>query len=211
MNETRKYRIIGVVLYYILKILSFTLKIKIINKENIDFDAKNYIIAFWHNKLLLPSITAGGFMKKRAVLASPSKDGELISVPLQKLGFEMIRGSSGQNSTSGLLSLMKYLKKGYNVGTPLDGPKGPLYIPKPGLLYLAQKTNTPVLPVGGGYKSKWIFSKTWDKFQVPKPFTTLVFILGKPIIIPKDDNIENYSDIIGKAITELDEKAHEYY
>ncbi|MDR3258722.1 MAG: DUF374 domain-containing protein, partial [Fusobacteriaceae bacterium] len=135
MNETRKYRIIGVISYYILKILSFTLKIKIINKEKFDFDAKHYIIAFWHNKLLIPSITGGSFLKKRAVLASPSKDGELISVPLTKLGFEMIRGSSGQNSTSGLLSLMKYLKKNYNIGTPLDGPKGPVYVAKPGLLY----------------------------------------------------------------------------
>jgi lysophospholipid acyltransferase (LPLAT)-like uncharacterized protein len=76
---------------------------------------------------------------------------------------------------------------------------------------LAQKTNTPILPIGGGYKNKWIFGKTWDKFQVPKPFTTLVCILGEPIIIPKDDNIENYSDIVGKAITELDDKAYEFF
>ena len=64
-----------------------------------------YNISFNNN--LLSSF----YIEKRAVLASPSKDGELISVPLEKMGFHMVRGSSDKNSTSSLISLIRLDRK----------------------------------------------------------------------------------------------------
>lgn len=58
-------------------------------------------------------------------MSSPTKDGELISVPLEKMGYVLVRGSSDKNQISSTILLLKYLKKGYSIGTPLDGPKGP--------------------------------------------------------------------------------------
>ena len=34
----------------------------------------------------------------------------------------------------------------------------------------AQKTSVPLVPVGISYSSRWILKKTWDKFEIPKPF-----------------------------------------
>lgn len=205
-----KYHIYGMLLYYVLRMIKLTLKIKVIKNSNFKENNENYVFGFWHNKLILPTLLFEN-IEKRAVLASPSKDGELISVPLEKFGFEVIRGSSGENSVGSVISLIKYLKKGYNIGTPLDGPKGPPYEMKLGMLYLAQKSGKSLIPIGGAYKSKWILSNTWDKFQIPKPFTKMVCIIGDPITISKDDNIEIYKEKIENALNEIDLKSEKYF
>ena len=208
-KDTAKYRRYGLALYYLLQIVKKTLKIKIVNNENIDTKTDNYVFAFWHNKLLGPTLCLRS-IEKKAVLASPSKDGELISVPLEKLGFEIIRGSSDKNSVSSLLTLLKHLKKGYNIGTPVDGPKGPIYEVKPGLLYLAQKGKKFIVPTGTAYSNCWIFNKAWDKFQFPKPFSKMVFLIGNPIEIPKNAIIEDYCDILKNELNRLDTEAEKY-
>ena len=108
-KETEKYRRYGTILYYLLQIVRKTLKVKVIKNESIDEKNESYIFAFWHNKLVASTLCLD-YIEKRAVLASPSKDGELISVPLEKLGYQMIRGSSDKNSTSSLISLIIYEK-----------------------------------------------------------------------------------------------------
>ena len=209
-KSRKKYRRYGTLLYYVLKIIMLTLKVKIIKSPNYQENMESYVYGFWHNKLVIPTIILQS-VEKRAVLASPSKDGELISVPLEKFGFEMIRGSSGANSTASVLSLMRYLKKGYNIGTPLDGPKGPVHEAKSGMLYLAQKSGKGFIPVGGAYKSKWILSGTWDKFQIPKPFTTMVCIVGDPIYISKDVDIEEYQKKIEEKLNEIDKEGENIF
>lgn len=208
-QETEKYRKYGLVLYYILQMIRKTLKIKIIKNEKVKPEEDAYIFAFWHNKLVAPTLCLD-YIEKRAVLASPSKDGELISVPLEKLGFHMIRGSSDKNSTSSVISLLKLMKKGYCIGTPVDGPKGPIYEVKPGMIYLAQKGKKYIVPTGAAYKSKWIFKKAWDKFQMPKPFTTMVYIIGEPIEVPIEASIEEYCEKIKIELNRLDKEAEKY-
>lgn len=209
-KETAKYRKYGLFLYFVLKLVAKTLKIKIIDNSQIDIINKNHIFAFWHNKLLGPTLCLGN-IEKKAVLASPSKDGELISVPLEKLGFTMIRGSSDKNSVGSLISLIKFIKKGYSIGTPVDGPKGPIYEVKPGLIYLAQKSQNFIIPTGTAYEKKWIFKKTWDKFQFPKPFSKIVFLIGEPIEVPKDANIEEYCTKLMFELKKLDKEAEKYF
>lgn len=209
-KESIKYRKYGLVLYYLLKIVGSTLKIKIVKNEKVKENEESYIFAFWHNKLVVPSLCLK-HIKKRAVLASPSKDGELISVPLEKMGFHMVRGSSDKNAASSLISLIKLMKQGYNIGTPVDGPKGPIYEVKPGMLYLAQKGKKYIVPIGGAYKNKWVFNKAWDKFQFPKPFTTLVCLMGDPIEIPKDTDINEYCELLKNKLNELDKEAEKHF
>lgn len=207
-KENKKYRFYGNVLYYILKFLFSTLKIKLINKGNIDIN-QAYIYCFWHNKLASPTMFFRN-LKKKVALASPTKDGELISVPLEKLGYTLVRGSSDKKSVSSTLSLLKYLKKGYSMGTPLDGPKGPRQKAKKGLLYLAQKSGVSLIPLGVAYKKKWIFEKTWDKFEMPKPFSNICIFLGEEIKITRDENIDKLAELIEKKIEDANQKAEKY-
>ncbi len=201
------YRLYGNILYYILRIIFLTLDVKIIGAEKEIDGKKSYVCGMWHNKLLVILLCLKA-LKKRAGLASPSKDGELISVPLEKMGYRMVRGSSGKDSVKSLVQIIKLIKnEGYSLGTPLDGPKGPVYEVKPGMVYVAQKSGKQLILVGGAYSKKWVFSKTWDKFQLPKPFSKVVCVVGKPIDVPADADPKEFSEIVREKLIELNEEA----
>ena len=201
MEENKKYRILGTLLYYVLRIISSTLKIEITNKYEIDMQ-KPHIYWFCHSKLFITPIFFKDVEKKLA-MSSPTKDGELISVPLEKMGYILVRGSSDKKSISSTISLLKYLKKGYSIGTPLDGPKGPKEEPKKGLLYLSQNTSVPLVLVGISYSKKWILKKTWDKFEIPKPFSKVKIFLGEPILINEEEDLDKYVEIVKNGINNL--------
>lgn len=207
--KNTKYRIYGNILYYLIKIIFLTLDVKIIGAEDEIDEKKGYVCGMWHNKLLI-SLLCLKALKKKAGLASPSKDGELISVPLEKMGYKMVRGSSGKESVKSLVQVIKLVKnEGYSLGTPLDGPKGPRHEVKPGMIYAAQKSGKQLVLIGGAFSKKWIFNKTWDKFQLPKPFSKVVCIVGKPIDVPSDIDSKEYSEIVKEKMMELDRQAEE--
>ena len=206
--KNSSYRRYGSILYYLLNLISKTMKIRVISKMEIK-KSDSYVCAFWHNKLVGVSIALKGYFDKRVCLASPSNDGELIAVPLEKMGFEIVRGSTGKDSIKSLLKMVKMVKNGYSAGTPVDGPKGPIYEVKQGMLYLAQKAEVPLLPIGVAFEKKWIFKKSWDRFQLPKFCSKMVCILGEPIHISKDANLEEYSEIIKRKIFELEKEAED--
>ncbi|MGL5088470.1 MAG: lysophospholipid acyltransferase family protein [Cetobacterium sp.] len=206
--KNNKYKKYGLILYYLLKIISKTMKIEIIKSPEIEED-ESYVCGFWHNKLIGSFLSFLNFSNKKAVLASPSKDGELISIPCERMGFTVVRGSSGKDSIKSVLKLIQLIKNGYSVGTPLDGPKGPVYKVKPGMLYLAQKSGKSLLPVGVAYSNQWTFEKTWDKFQMPKPFSKMVCVMGEPIFIPEDANLNDYLEIVETALFSMDRIAQQ--
>lgn len=199
------YKFYGLLVYYIIMLIKLTLKIEIIGKENMEED-KPYVLALWHNKVVA-TVLALGFIKKRAGLASPSADGELISVPLEKLGYKMIRGSSGKDSVKGLVQLIKAVKEGYTIGTPLDGPKGPRFEAKQGMMYVAQKSGRPMVFMGAAYSKKWVLSKTWDKCQIPKPFSKVICVISEPFYLEKSIPVEDYKEIVEKKLNDINEVA----
>lgn len=204
MKEQKKYKIFGLMIYYILRGLSKTYKVKKISAEGA-MD-KNAVYVSWHNKII-PITVIMDKLKKKAALASASKDGELISVPLEKFGYKVVRGSSGRDGVKGLLKMVKFVKEGYSVGTPVDGPKGPVYKVKPGMLFLAQRSGKKLIPIGAASKNKWVFEKTWDKIELPKPFSKIVCILGDPISIEPDEDLEVVALKVEKILLDLDRQA----
>ena len=199
------YKFYGLLVYYIIMLIKLTLKIEIIGKENMS-EEKPYVLALWHNKVVA-TVLALGFIKKRAGLASPSADGELISVPLEKLGYKMIRGLSGKYSVKGLVQLIKAVKEGYTIGTPLDGPKGPRFEAKQGMMYVAQKSGRPMVFMGAAYSKKWVLSKTWDKCQIPKPFSKVICVISEPFYLEKSIPVEDYKEIVEKKLNDINEVA----
>jgi lysophospholipid acyltransferase (LPLAT)-like uncharacterized protein len=204
MEEQKKYKIFGLMIFYIMKFLSKTYKVEKISSDGVINE--NAVYVSWHNKIV-PITVILDKLEKKAALASASKDGELISVPLEKFGYKVVRGSSGRDAVKGLLQMVKYLKDGYVVGTPVDGPKGPVYKVKPGMLYLAQKSGKAIIPIGAASKSKWVFSKTWDKIEIPKPFSKIVCILGSPIYIGKDEDLKEVAQEVEQILLNLDARA----
>ncbi|MCX5774352.1 MAG: lysophospholipid acyltransferase family protein [Fusobacteria bacterium] len=184
-----KYRFYGHLMTVILKLLKMTIKVYLYKSKDY-VEGGTYIYVFWHQYLYGPSVSIDKIrVEKIATLASPSNDGEIISTVLKNFGYKVVRGSSNDKNVGSLLSLIKLLKKGYSIGTPVDGPKGPIFEVKPGLVYLAQKTGIPIVPIGLAYSNYWSFEKAWDKFKLPKPFSKIAGTLLEPIYIPSEMNI----------------------
>ena len=74
-------------------------------------------------------------------------------------------------------------KEGKNVCFTPDGPRGPKYQMKLGPVHLASLTGARILPLSINFSSCWEL-KSWDNFQIPKPFSKITLIMGDTIPIP---------------------------
>ena len=143
--------------------------------------AENYIGALWHNRLLIFPLVLRRFFPERrgAALISASRDGDLLADAVQRFGYDAVRGSSSRMGASAILQLGEVLASGGDVVITPDGPRGPAYELGPGIIFLAQKTAAPVVPVNLEYSSCWRI-KSWDRFIVPRLFAKVRVIIGAP-------------------------------
>ena len=168
---------------HLLKLLGRTLRYEIDDRAGIIGQpvARNYIGALWHNRLLIFPLVLRRFFSNRrgAALISASRDGELLSDAIHRFDYDVIRGSSSRLGASALLQLSDVLANGGDVVITPDGPRGPAYELGPGTVFLAQKTGAGVLPINLEYSSCWRL-KNWDRFIIPRPFSKVRVIIGRP-------------------------------
>lgn len=146
------------------------------------------IYAFWHNQqmfLLYPYRKKG----KICVLVSMSKDGEYMARALPKFKMKAMRGSTTRGGYSALRGLMDIAEAGYCPAITPDGPRGPVYNARAGIIYLAQKTRLPIIPAGVACSNK-LSVNSWDKFQVPLPFGKCAVVYGEPVWVGEADDVE---------------------
>jgi lysophospholipid acyltransferase (LPLAT)-like uncharacterized protein len=142
------------------------------------------IFAIWHNRLLmLPRVFDPCFPTRQSYgLISASRDGDLIAIFIERSGYGTIRGSSSRKGVIALRQLVDTLAANGNVLVTPDGPRGPVYQVSQGVVFLAEKSGAPVVPIHMEYSRCWRL-KSWDRFVVPRPFAKLRAILGAPIQI----------------------------
>lgn len=138
--------------------------------------------AFWHNRMFLIPYVHQLWLPDvpGCILSSPSGDGQIIADVCAEFDLEAVRGSSSRKGMSALMALADRVKRGYDVGITPDGPRGPCYHLNPGPLKLAQLTGARLMPVDVQYDRPWKFKSTWDRFQVPRPFSKVRIVLNEP-------------------------------
>ncbi len=180
-------RRVGWVGAILIRLVSATLRWRLHDPDGIATNPPDrpMVWAFWHNRIFVVPTLYHKYLgsRKGAVLTSASKDGEVIAAIVARFGCEAIRGSSSRKGTSALLGLIDWIREGYDVAIVPDGPRGPRYRLNPGVVKLAEVTGALVLPVRVEYGSYWHFS-SWDRFRVPKPFTTVDVFLGPCVEVP---------------------------
>lgn len=140
------------------------------------------VFAHWHGDEL---VLIGYYARRRlAVLSSLSKDGSLMAKTLELLGYQVFRGSSSRGGARGLIGLIRAVKGGSQAALAVDGPKGPIYEVKPGVVELAARTEVPVVPVRTRCSSAWVFRRAWNQCYLPKPFARVIVEYGEAIPMP---------------------------
>jgi lysophospholipid acyltransferase (LPLAT)-like uncharacterized protein len=141
-----------------------------------------YIFATWHSRvLLLPALYRG---RDLHVLASRSRDGEMIARVCARFGLAVARGSSSRGGAEALRALARALAGGSSVVVVPDGPRGPAEVVKPGVVTLAALSGAAVVPVALAASSEWRL-RSWDGFRIPRPFARCVVRFGEPIAVAR--------------------------
>jgi lysophospholipid acyltransferase (LPLAT)-like uncharacterized protein len=142
---------------------------------------ENYIGALWHNRLLVLPLILRRFFPQRhgAALISASRDGDLLADAVRRFGYDVVRGSSSRLGASAILQLTQVLAAGGDVVITPDGPRGPAYELGPGIIFLAQKSGAPVVPINLEYSRCWRLG-SWDRFIVPRPFAKVRVLINGP-------------------------------
>jgi lysophospholipid acyltransferase (LPLAT)-like uncharacterized protein len=171
--------------YPIVKGLTSTWTWKVSGAEHVDAITNaghQPILALWHGRIL----AATPYFQRRGIVAMASEnfDGEWIARLLGKFGYGAARGSTSRRGAAALRQLVKDVKA-HGVAFTIDGPRGPAEVAQPGAVWLAKATGQPLLPFHSEAASSWTLN-SWDRTQIPKPFTTVAMAIAAPIYVPRD-------------------------
>ncbi|MCC6137926.1 MAG: DUF374 domain-containing protein [Bdellovibrionaceae bacterium] len=107
-------------------------------------------------------------------MISLSKDGALIARVAELMGSKVSRGSSSRGAIQALKGLLRLAKEGWRPSVAVDGPRGPIYKVKPGVLEVSKVIRAPIFALTMCSSRSFISKKSWNKLELPLPFSTVV-------------------------------------
>ncbi len=172
--------------YPLINALGHTLRWRVEGLEHLDAilaSNRQPVMAFWHARIL----PATFYFRRRGivVITSENFDGEWIARIIRRFGYGTARGSTTRGAKRAMLQLVRDMEAGQPAGFTVDGPRGPARVVQPGAVWLAKTTGNPVLPFHLEAARSWSV-RSWDKTQIPKPWTTVSLVVGEPMEVPRD-------------------------
>jgi lysophospholipid acyltransferase (LPLAT)-like uncharacterized protein len=167
------------------------------------------IMAFWHGRILPATI----YFKRRGIVVMTSEnfDGEWIAGIIERFGYHAARGSTSRGGAKALVQMKHDMEAGKPTGFTVDGPRGPAKVAQPGAVWLSKVTGNPVLPFHLEANRHWTVN-SWDRTQIPKPFSTVALLVGPPFVVPNDvddDGIEAARRRLEEELQKLERRALE--
>jgi lysophospholipid acyltransferase (LPLAT)-like uncharacterized protein len=169
------------------------------------------IYAVWHGRILMVPWLNVRLRRTRGarlvrVLASRSRDGELVARWVQRFGLAVVRGSSSRGGAEALRALAAAVRAGEDVAVVPDGPRGPAERVQPGVVALAALTGAPVVPFGFAARpARRLHS--WDRFMVPLPFARAAVVFGAAAMVPREADRERARVDLERTLQEVTERA----
>jgi lysophospholipid acyltransferase (LPLAT)-like uncharacterized protein len=149
---------------------------------------RGLIYTFWHREIC----AATWFWRRRGIVVMTSQnfDGEYIARIIRRYGYGAARGSSSRGAGRALAEMIRCLKTGSDAAFTTDGPRGPRFVAKQGSVILAQATGASILCFHIAPRRARTFSRSWDLFQIPCPFTRCALFIAPPIRVDRDANAD---------------------
>jgi lysophospholipid acyltransferase (LPLAT)-like uncharacterized protein len=195
---------LGLLLYFYLLILRVTTHVKIVGREKLTKNP-NHIFSLWHSFVPLgltsatPLIPAVLDRTPQVWMQHPVWYMKPIHVLLGLMGVKkIVLGSTGHSGRDAADLLVDYLRLGYSTVINPDGPNGPPFVLKKGILHLSLKSNVPVVPLRLS-SSSFRELNTWDRKKFSRPFSTIKLEIGDPIYVTID-NFEYVHELIAEKM-----------
>lgn len=192
--------VLSVLAYLLVRLLNATYRIDHVGSERLA-STPQYILAFWHAHLL-PILGRARWRRPITVMVSRSEDGELIARVLGLFGVASARGSSSRGGGVALREMIRVARQGKNIVFTPDGPRGPARVAKEGVVYAAQATGLPVVPIAYAGRRKKVL-RSWDAMVIPAPFAKGTLVYGEPILVPRDGDVAEWRTLIETRLNEV--------
>jgi lysophospholipid acyltransferase (LPLAT)-like uncharacterized protein len=172
--------LLGLIAGLAARVLLATLRIEVSADPALDpADERPWVLVFWHGNQL--PLLAWQRRRATAVLVSLSADGQIQTGAMKALGLVVERGSGSRGGVSGLLGIIRRLRRGHDAAFAVDGPRGPRFHVEPGAQVAAERSRAAIVPLGAGVAKKKVLGRTWCRYEIPYPFTRIAIHLGRPL------------------------------
>jgi len=195
---------VGILLFIVLLVLRIAIRVEITGQENLRGHS-NHIFCLWHSFVPLSFVSTLPCIPKfldrgsHAFMQHPNWYMKPIHVLLRLMGVEtIILGSTGHSGREAADQLVEHLKQGYSTVLNPDGPQGPAFILKKGIIHISMQSEVPIVALQFN-ASKFFELKTWDRKKFPYPFSTVRMRIGYPIQITSD-NLDEAQNRITSAL-----------
>lgn len=171
---------------------------------------QRYAYCLWHDGIVLASF--GRTPQHCAIVVSQHRDGGLVANALESLGLKPIRGSSSRGGARAARRVIEQTRDLHFTITP-DGPRGPRRQVKDGIIYLASRTQHPVVPTYAVATRAWSIKGSWTDMVLPKPFARCVLLAAEPIPIPEGitrETLTRYREQVQREMERLEVIAEHY-
>lgn len=185
----------GFLLYLVLWLIGRTARPRYVGADDIlaRFDAGDQLIlAFWHGRMVMMPFGYRG--RGACIMNSRHRDGALISRAIERLGVEVVHGSSSRGWVGGIKGLLQAAERGKDLVVVPDGPRGPRCKAKSGVVQLARSTGLPVYPVSYAARPHRVLQKSWDWLCIPLPSAEVVFVVEEPVRVSRDASAEKVEE-----------------
>jgi lysophospholipid acyltransferase (LPLAT)-like uncharacterized protein len=193
----------GLLLFIYLLFLRVATNVKIVGREKLAKNS-NHIFSLWHSFVPLGLTSATPTIPKildrapHAWMQHPIWYMKPIHVLLRLMGVKkIILGSTGHSGRDAAELLVDYLRMGYSTVINPDGPNGPAFILKKGILHLSLQSNVPIVPLrfsSSGYREL----RTWDRKKFARLFSTIEMEIGEPIYVTNDNFDHSHELLAGQ-------------
>ena len=214
-HQTLMARLMRKVVAPLVRIWFDTCKVSMINEQVFREYASNdtpVVVGTWHRAAIYFLYFFGHFHPM--IMVSQSKDGEILAQYTSAMGAIPARGSSSRGGKEALKQMRHHLSSGGKAcATVLDGPRGPAYVAKKGMIVLAMQTGSPFIPAIWSANRTITLRNSWDKTILPLPWSRVSMAFGDPIHIPTEttgEELEHYrklvQDILNSMTAEVDRR-----
>jgi len=145
---------------------------------------KRLIYTFWHREIF----AATWCWRERGivVMRSHNFDGQFTGRVIEKHGYGSVAGSASRGAARALVGMVRAIQRGQDAAFTIDGPRGPRCVAKPGAAMLAKATGAAILCFHIRPARAWVFSKSWDGNEIPRPFSRAATFIAPPILVSPD-------------------------
>ena len=173
--------------YLAILLIGRSLRGEVYGRENYEAArrlAKSFIVTFWHCEIF----SAIWYWRKRGmvVMVSQNFDGEYTSNIIQWHGYATARGSSSRRASRVVVKMIRTLREDREAAITPDGPHGPRFVAKPGVVQLAKYSGAVILCFHITPQRSWVLRRSWDQSEIPKPFSRTAIFIAPPILVPPD-------------------------